>query len=81
MFEILGPTGLSLTSLFVGFNIYKMQTQILYHLTTTILVGMGLLLISRQIMLLSVSLDGYLIDYKLPIICFVLLFYFLNSKK
>ena len=81
MFEILGPTGLSLTSLFVGFNVYKMQTQILYHLMTTILIGISILLSARYIILSSVSLDFYLFDYKIFFLCFVLFFYILGLKK
>jgi hypothetical protein len=81
IFEILGPTGLSLTSLVVGLNIYKMQTQILYHLMTSILIGMSLLLGIRQFMLTSIPFDFFLFDYKLFVVSVVLFFYISGSQK
>lgn len=37
IFEILGPTGLSIAALKIGSNIHKMQTGIIYHYTSVLL--------------------------------------------
>jgi NADH:ubiquinone oxidoreductase subunit 5 (subunit L)/multisubunit Na+/H+ antiporter MnhA subunit len=76
IFEILGPTGLSLVSLNIASNLHKMQTRYLYHYTLVILIGVASLLGLRQIWLLF----GFFFDYRLLIVIFVL-FFFLTSFK
>ena len=81
IFEILGPTGLSLTSLLVSWDVHKMQTNILYHFMTAILVGISLLLSLRQLVLLLIFSGNFLIDYRLLIVYLLLFLYLLNAKK
>jgi membrane protein implicated in regulation of membrane protease activity len=52
IFEILGPTGLSLVSLNIASNLHKMQSGFLYHYTLVILMGGACLLGVRQVWLL-----------------------------
>jgi hypothetical protein len=51
IFEILGPTGLSLVSLNIASNLHKMQSGFLYH-TLVILMGGACLLGVTQVWLL-----------------------------
>jgi NADH-ubiquinone oxidoreductase chain 5 len=74
IFEILGPTGLSVTALKIGFNLHKMQTGFIYHYTLIILLGITLLCIIRQFWLTF----GFFIDYRLFILIFILFFFVVN---
>ena len=48
IFEILGPTGISLNVLNIGQSFHRMQTGSLYHITLTILISVSLLFSIRQ---------------------------------
>ena len=74
IFEVLGPTGLSLVSLKIANNLHKTQTGYLYHYTLLILVGITLLLGFRQIWLVC----DFLVDYRLVFLVFTLIFFLTN---
>nr|YP_009115269.1 NADH dehydrogenase subunit 5 [Berkeleya fennica]AJA05790.1 NADH dehydrogenase subunit 5 [Berkeleya fennica] len=75
IFEILGPTGLSMIALKVGSSLHKMQTGYIYHYTLVILIGATFLFGIRQVWLLF----GFFIDYRLFILIFILAFFIINS--
>jgi NADH-ubiquinone oxidoreductase chain 5 len=77
IFEILGPTGLSLVSLNIASNLHKMQSGFLYHYTLVILMGGACLLGVRQVWLLF----GFFFDYRLLIVIFVLFFFLVTWKE
>ena len=77
VFELLGPTGLSLSITRLASNLYKMQTGYLYHYTFSILISLTTLLGLRYLWL-TFELG---LDYKLIFIYFVTIFYILNLKK
>ena len=81
IFEILGPTGLSMLALKIGSSLHKMQTGYIYHYTLVILIGATFLFGFRQVWLLF----GFFLDYRLFILAFILSFfivnYFNNQKK
>jgi NADH-ubiquinone oxidoreductase chain 5 len=77
IFEILGPTGLSMTALKIGFNLHKMQTGFIYHYTLIILLGITLIFVIRQFWLIF----GFFIDYRLFILIFVLFFFVVNLTE
>lgn len=71
VFEMLGPTGLSSAALSVGSKLHRMQSGYIYHYTLMILTGVTLLFSIRQFWVVF----GYLIDYRLIALAFVLLFF------
>ena len=71
IFEILGPTGLSLLATKIGSGLHKMQTGYLYHYTLLILTGVTVLIGLRYIWLTF----GFFIDYRLMLILFITLFF------
>lgn len=75
IFEMLGPTGISTAVLKVSSTIHKLQTGHLYHYNLLILAGITVLYGTRQ---LWVSV-GYLIDYRLIALVFVLSFFLAHS--
>jgi NADH:ubiquinone oxidoreductase subunit 5 (subunit L)/multisubunit Na+/H+ antiporter MnhA subunit len=77
IFEILGPTGLSITALKVGSNLHKMQTGFIYHYTLIILIGATLIFSIRQFWLIF----GFFVDYRCFILIFILLFFVVNSVE
>ena len=77
IFEILGPTGLSLTILKISSNLHKMQSGKIYHYNLIILLGIAFLFGARQLYLFC----GTFIDFRLFIIYFYLAFYMLNSNE
>ncbi len=77
VFELLGPTGLSLFITRLASNLYKMQTGSLYHYTFSILVSFTALL-GLKFLWLTFKLG---LDYRLVFIYFVTIFYLLNFKK
>ena len=80
IFEILGPTGLSMLALKVGSSLHKMQTGYIYHYTLVILIGATLLFGLRQVWLLF----GFFLDYRLFMLAFILAFFivnYLNNEK
>jgi NADH-ubiquinone oxidoreductase chain 5 len=77
IFEMIGPTGLSLISLKVGSSLHKLQTGHIYHYNLLILVGISILFSIRQ---LWVFLGCYyFIDYRLFAILFILLIFLMNT--
>lgn len=76
IFEILGPTGLTIFFSKIASNIHKMQSGYLYHFTFSILISITSLLLIRKIWILF----EYSIDYKLFILFFVSIFFLLNFK-
>jgi len=77
IFEILGPTGLSLVALKIGTSLHKMQTGFVYHYSFIILIGATFLFGFRQLWLVF----GFFIDFRIFILIFLLGFFFLNSDK
>lgn len=77
IFEVLGPTGLSLVAVKIGTNFHKLQTGYIYHYTLLILIGITLLFFSRQIFLIL----NFLIDYRLFFVIFVWIFFYINLNK
>lgn len=73
IFEILGPTGLTLFFSNISSNIHKMQSGYLYHFTFSILISITFLLLLRKTWLFF--------DYKVLILFFIVFFFFLNFKK
>lgn len=77
IFEVLGPTGLSMVALKIGTSLHKMQTGFIYHYSFIILIGITFLFGFRQIWLLF----GFFIDFRIFILIFLLTFFLINSKK
>ena len=75
IFEILGPTGLSIVALKIGTNFHKTQTGYLYHYTLLILIGVTFLIGLRQLWFIF----DFFIDYRLIILIFVLIFFLTND--
>jgi NADH-ubiquinone oxidoreductase chain 5 len=79
VFEIIGPTGLSVLIMRLGSNFHNFQTNSIYHMTLTILVSISVLFTFRQ----GLIFISY-IDYKTIIIIFILFLFsisFLNNSK
>jgi len=75
IFEILGPTGLSMTSLKIGANLHKLQSGNIYHYTLIILIGVTFLFGIRQLLLMF----GFFIDYRIILLILVLFFFIINN--
>ena len=81
VFELLGPTGLSILSLFVGSSLHRLQTNNLYHVLAFILISVSLLLIFKECYLFMFTLKKYyfnFIDIKLFVLSIFLIFFFVN---
>ena len=77
IFEILGPTGLANTALRIGSHLHKLQTGVIYHYTLVILIGItGLFILNNAWLVL-----GILIDFKLLILLFLLLFFIISFEN
>jgi NADH-ubiquinone oxidoreductase chain 5 len=76
IFEMLGPTGLSVVALKISSNLHKMQSGFIYHYTLTILIGVTIMFSVRQF---SLIFDDYFIDYRLFVIIFVLFYFLINT--
>jgi len=74
--EIFGPLGLSTLVTKKAYYYYKMQTGYLYHYTFVMLVGSTFLLGTRQLWLIF----GLFMDFRLFIIVYITIFFYLNSK-
>lgn len=74
IFEILGPTGLSMLALQIGSLLHRMQTGFIYHYTLIILVGATTLFGLREIWLML----EFFIDYRLFIVITILSFFLIN---
>ena len=77
IFEILGPTGLTIFFSKISYNIHKMQSGYLYHFTFSILISITFFLLIRKIWLLT----NYSIDYRIFILFFIIYFFLLNFNK
>jgi len=77
IFEVLGPTGLSMVALSIGASLHKMQSGSIYHYTLTILIGIALMLGFREIWLTF----GFFADYRLIVLAFTLSFFLINYEK
>lgn len=77
IFEILGPTGLTIFFSKIASNIHKMQSGYLYHFTFSILIGITSLLLLRKTWLLF----NYSIDYRIFILFFIGYYLLLNFKE
>ena len=82
IFEILGPTGLSLAATSIGSKIHHLQTGSLYHLTLTILIGFTLLFGLRQLTELVVSyINPFWSDFKLVVLIFILFIFSISYSE
>ena len=77
IFELLGPTGLSLSITKTGSELYRLQTGYLYHYTYSILVSLTFLLVLRELLLFF----DFFLDYKIIFLFFVTSFFIKNFKK
>ena len=77
IFEILGPFGLSTFFSKISSNLSNLQSNYLYHFTFSILVSISALFSFRYIWLLF----NDVVDYRVLILSFFLLFFFINFKK
>ena len=77
IFEILGPTGLTLFFSKVGSNLHKLQSGYLYHFTFSILIGLTCLLGFRQMWLLF----EYSVDYRILFLLSTLFIFLINFRK
>jgi NADH-ubiquinone oxidoreductase chain 5 len=77
IFEMLGPSGLSMTISKISNSLNKLQTNYLYHYTFLILVGSTVLLGIKQFWLIL----GVNVDYRIGTIFFVFCFLINNVKK
>ena len=77
IFEILGPTGLSMLALKTGSNLHKMQTGFIYHYTLLILIGITFLFGLRQVWLIF----NFFIDFRVFILIFLLSFFVVDYVK
>lgn len=76
IFEMLGPTGLSLLAIKISTGLHKMQTGFIYHYTLLILIGVTLLFGVRQFWVFF----GYYADYRLFVLLFIFTFFFTFNK-
>ena len=75
IFEILGPTGLSVIAMKVSSNVHKMQTNHIYHYNLLILIGITCLLFARQLW----KFFEYSIDYRLFILAAISFIFLINN--
>lgn len=77
IFEILGPTGLTIFFSKLASNLHRMQSGYLYHFTFSILIGITTLLSLKQLWFIF----EYSIDYKIFFIFFIVMFFFISDLK
>lgn len=77
VFEILGPTGISLLAMRISSNIHKLQSGYVYHYNLIVLISITVLFGLREIWLLI----GFSIDYNIFIILFFLMFFLINCEN
>ena len=77
VFEIMGPTGLSTTTLKVASQIHKSQTKSLYHYTLISLTSVAFLLCLRQVWVIF----EYNIDFRSAIIILISFLFISNIKQ
>lgn len=78
IFEILGPTGLSLLAINISSSLHSMQTNHIYHYSLVILIGITILFGVRELQFLKSF--GLVIDYRLIVIIFILIFFIVNCN-
>jgi len=74
VFEILGPTGLTVFFSKISYNFHKMQSGYLYHFIFSILIGITVLLCIYKLWLSFF----YLIDYRMFFLFFTTIFFLIN---
>lgn len=77
IFEILGPSGLTIFFSKIASNLHKMQSGYLYHFTFSILIGITVLLSLKQLWFIF----EYSIDYKIFFLFFIVLFFLIDNLK
>jgi hypothetical protein len=77
IFEMLGPSGMSMAISKTSSNLNKLETGYLYHYTFLILIGSTLLLGIRQFWLVF----GSFVDYRAAIIFFIFSFIIININN
>jgi len=75
IFEIFGPSGLSLIITKLGLNLNKLQTKYIYHYTSIILIFLGLFFFLREIWFIF----EFFLDYRLFVTVVVLNFFIINK--
>lgn len=76
IFEMFGPTGLSLVYLKMSLNLNKLQTGYIYHYNLIILIGFALFFFLKETLFIS----QFFIDYRLFLIMFLLNFFLTNKR-
>lgn len=79
IFEMIGPTGLSMTALKIGSSLHSLHTGHLYHYTLIILVGVTSLFGGRKFW--DVWGYAYATDYRLLAVVFVVIFFLVNTDQ
>lgn len=74
IFEIFGPTGLSLLAISLAKSVHKMQSSYIYHYTLLILIGATGIFALRQLWLVL----GFFLDYRLLIVFIIITFFIIN---
>lgn len=77
IFEILGPSGLTIFFSKLALNLHKMQSGYLYHFTFSILIGITVLLSFKQLWFIF----QYSLDYRIFFLFFIVLFFLINHLK
>ena len=77
IFELLGPTGLSFSTVNLGSELYKKQTGYMYHYTYSILVSLTVLMLLREFWLFF----SFSLDFRYFFLFFVSVFFIKNFKK
>ena len=77
IFEILGPTGLSMLSLQIGSNVHKMQSGHIYHYNLITLIGITCLFGINEVWLFLGSFS----KYNILLISFFLMFFLINYDE
>jgi NADH-ubiquinone oxidoreductase chain 5 len=79
IFEMIGPTGLSMAALKIGSSLHNLQTGHLYHYTLLILVGATTLFGGRRFW--DAWGYSYAIDYRLLAVVFVVIYFLINTNQ
>jgi len=77
IFEILGPSGLTIFFSKLALNLHKMQSGYLYHFTFSILIGITVLLSLKQLWFIF----EYSLDYRIFFLLVIVLFFLINHLK
>ena len=77
IFELLGPTGLSFSTVGLGSDLYKNQTSYMYHYTYSILVSLTVLFLLREFG----SLLDFSLDFRVLFLFFFSIFFLRTLQK